>query len=917
MVDSGTAALGRELARLRRDARLTQGAVARVIGRSVSRVSEIERGDWKKTPDRSLVQLWIDHCLSRSATSARVAERRRADVLALHAAIDTLADVDPAAQVPVANQLRPDTPSFTGRTAEIDAVRRAVAEARTGGVIAVHAVDGKPGVGKSAFVTHVAHTLAARFPDGRLFIDLHGHTPGRRPLTPLEALASLLSAVGVPGRRLPASLDDRAALWRSRMADQRFLLVLDNVAEESQVRPLLPNAPSSLVLITSRRRLARLDAVTIALDVLSPEDAALMFRRVAGRPLPPGSPVGELVELCGYLPLAIAMLGGRLRTRKAMTVEHLVGEMRDGVSRLAAMRVRHHRVAAAFELSYEALSPARRSFFHALSLHPGTDIDAYAGAALAGTPYRVSARHLEALFDENLLDEHTFGRFELHDLIAEFLRGLAADPDDRRRSLGRLLDYYQDTAAISDDRLRPIPSPATATPTYDGPLPSLGDRAAALAWMTAERANLLACLDTVDDEPSRTVTLTGAISRYLRLSGPWDVAANVQERAVAAARTLGDPAREAAALLELGGALAQHGRYDRAERTLASASVLYTASGDEQGQVAVLLEQGSALFLTGRYDGARTALHAALDRAETIGDRERTAYALVEIGTLHYLLDEYGDAERVLTEALRIHRELGNGFGASMALKNLGCTWYFTDEYDKAQQALHEAMVLSRDLGIDLTEVQCQTVLGSVLRLMGRYREAVATLTDARTKARRLADRSLEAEILIDMGAALTRLGEHEEAERAFGESLARYEEIGEELGTACALKELADLLVAAGRLEEARRRLAGARDRYERLGERLGLVATDNSLGRLEAAAGDAPASAVAHERALGLVREFGSPLEEAAALAGIGVAARARGDLRTARDRTREALAIYRRIGAAEANEAESLLTELGSAP
>jgi tetratricopeptide (TPR) repeat protein/transcriptional regulator with XRE-family HTH domain len=910
-------AVGQELARLRKEAKLTQRAVAGSLGLSPQRVSQIERGEWADPPNSDVIDTYLETCLGRLGCSADERKHRRSHVLSLFKAVGTLAGTAP--RPPAANQLPRDVDTFTGREAELALLRAAVAQARsTARVIAVHTVDGRPGVGKSAFVTHAAHQLTDRFPDAQLFIDLHGHSASQAPVTPVEALATLLKAVGVPGRDLPASAEERTAMWRQRMAGQSALLILDNAADAAQVLPLLPNTPECLVLVTSRRRLADLDPapVTIPLDVLPADDAERMLRAASRRDLPADSPVGELVALCGHLPLAIHLVAGRLRTRPSLTVADLVDELRDSVGRLASMRVRNHYVAAAFELSYQALSSQRQAFFRALGLHPGPDTDAHAFAALTASSLQEAKRQLEGLFDVNLVDEQVYGRFKLHDLIAEYVRDLVAtvDPDALRRSLPRLLDYYQDAAFTADGLL----GPRAAVPTsrrYDGPLPDLEVRGDALAWLTDERENLLACLRAAAQEPDRVLALTTAMTRHLRLAGPWDTASGLHEGALQAARVVGDRRAEATALLELACAHRNHGDYQTAARCAEEALTAWTAVDDGPGRVSALVEQASVQWLVGSYDAAQGLLDQALGLSVAAHDQHSEANVLVELGTLAYFCDEYEDAERRLTSALRIFRQLGQEQSCVRVLKNLGNTWYFMDRYDDAEAALGQALTLARDLGDALVEAQALTKLGGVSRLRGHHEKAVRRLAEARPLARRLADRSLEAELLIEYGVALARLGRTDESTQAFDDSLALYADIGENVGRACALKESGDVLVEAGRLDEGRDRLREAMALNEELGERMGTAAVWNSLGRLELAAADTAASARAHRCALAIAGEIHSPLEEAAALLGLGNAARGVGDTASARRDLKGALTIFERIGAQEADDVAALLRELSA--
>jgi len=276
-----------------------------------------------------------------------------------------------------------DLASFTGRQRELEQLVEAAANAR--GVVGIHAIGGMAGVGKTAFAVHAAHRLADRFPDGQIFLPLHGHTPGQHPVDPSDALASLLATAGVPAAQIPPRLEARMALWRDRLAEKQLLLILDDAADSEQVRPLLPGAGSSLVLVTSRRHLSALDdATTISLDTLPPWEAAGLLVRLAGRAgLSPDDPaVADITRLCGYLPLAIGMVARQLRHHPAWTPAGRAAELAEAVDRLELMATENLSVAAAFNLSYEDLTEDQQRLFRRLGLHPGADVDGYAAAAL-------------------------------------------------------------------------------------------------------------------------------------------------------------------------------------------------------------------------------------------------------------------------------------------------------------------------------------------------------------------------------------------------------------------------------------------------------------------------------------------------------------------------------------------------------
>ena len=468
-------------------------------------------------------------------------------------------------------------------------------------MVGIHAIGGMAGVGKTAFAVHAAHRLADRFPAGQIFLPLHGHTPGRQPVDPADALASLLLTAGVPAAQIPPGAEARMALWRDRLAGRQLLLVLDDAASSEQVLPLLPGTGGSLVLVTSRRHLTALeDATAISLDTLPPGEAAGLLARLAARPgLSPADPaVAEITRLCGYLPLAIGMVARQLHHHPAWSPAGRAAELAAAVDRLELMAAENLSVAAAFDLSYEDLPPDLQRLFRWLGLHPGPDIDAYAAAALDGTGLAAARRGLEGLYDQYLLTEPAQGRYRLHDLIREHARALAGrlDPDgDRDQATARLLDYYQHAAARADTLIarqaRTAPAPAGPMPAA---VPALADREQALAWARAERANLLACLDQVTGtgQHARIIALTAGLAALLRHDGPWADAITRHAIALRAAQHLGDRPGQASALTNLGDVRRLTGDYPGAARDLEEALGISRDLGDRLGQANALTTWG-------------------------------------------------------------------------------------------------------------------------------------------------------------------------------------------------------------------------------------------------------------------------------------------------------------------------------------
>jgi tetratricopeptide (TPR) repeat protein len=545
----------------------------------------------------------------------------------------------------VRTSLPADTAVFTGRREEAEAIITLVEQATgggRGGVVTiqggVQAIDGMPGIGKTALAVHVAHQVKCRFPDRQLFIDLHGHTSGAGPVEAFEALGGLLTATGMDARYLPATLKERVWHWRNRMAEQKALLVLDNARSSSQVTPLLPATPGCLVLVTSRRYLGDLDtgAQPITLDVLPPIEARKLFRRLAPRAgTDPDPAVDEVAaELADGLPLAITLLARVYVRHPNWTLTALVDKTRD---RLLTVHAEDATIAAAFDLSYNTLSEPQQRLFTLMGVHPGTETDGYVAAALAQIPRADAEELLEDLYGARLLTElspdHP-GRYGMHDLVRTYVCDGAATTltaADRDQVLDRLLDYYQATAARADTFLARYTRPA---PTQEPPAPlpswpTLLDDAQALDWARTERANLIACLDhaTVTGRHHRVVALTAGMASLLRRDGPWAEAAFRHATAIEAARGL----------------------------------------GDRLGQAHALTELGVVRYLTGEYRPAADLIGQALDLYRQLGDRLGQAHALTELGDVRFLTGEYGQAADLIGQGLDLYRQLGDRLGQAQA----------------------------------------------------------------------------------------------------------------------------------------------------------------------------------------------------------------------------------------------------------
>ncbi len=863
------------LRRLRAEAGLTQEELAEAAGVGGRTVSDLERGvalTARKETARLLADaLGLD---AAARASFEAAARGRSPAAASPAVA--------AAGVAAATRTLPrDIASFTGREPELRRLTGAVTGAGSlGGVVSIHAIGGMAGIGKTALAVHAAHQLAPRFPDGQVFLPLHGHTPGHPPVAPEDALASLLLIGGVSPAQIPPGLEARMALWRDRLAGKQLLLLLDDAAGHEQVAPLLPGSAGSLVLVTSRRHLTALeDAQSISLDTLPADEAAELLARLADRPgLAPEDPaVAEITALCGYLPLAVGMLARQLHHHPAWTAAGRAAELASALDRLELMATENLSVAAAFDLSYADLAEDQQQVFRRLGLHPGADIDAYAAAALIGKGLAAARRGLEALYDQYLLTEPAQGRYRMHDLIREHARALAGrlDPDrDREQATERLLDYYQHTAALADALIARQVRPARASAGGEVPaaVPAMAGQEQALAWARAERASLLACLDHAagTGQHARVIALTAAVAGLLRRDGPWAETIARHTAAIQAARHLGDQLGQANALTDLGVVRRLADDFRAAAQALEQALGIYRDLGDGLGQANALSSLGVVQRATGDYPAAAQALEQALGIYRDLGDRLGQANVLWDLGIVRRLTGDYPAAAQALEQALGIFRDLGDRLGQANALSDLGIVRRATGDYPAAAQALEQALGIFRDLGHRVGQVNVLNFLGDVRRLTGEYPAAAQALEQALGISRDIGARLGQASALLFLGAVRRLTGEYPAAAQALEQALGIYRDIGDRGGEAVALNEKGTLLRISGDLSQAEE----------------------------------------SHRQALELARAIASPWDEAHALAGLGRCAMAAGHATQAGILLRQALKIFQRIGAAEAPD---LLAEL----
>lgn len=656
-----------------------------------------------------------------------------------------------------------DPRHIVGRSTELRVIRELLADAQsTMTALAVAAIDGMAGVGKTTFAVHAAHQLGHHFPDGQLFVDLQAFTPGQQPLDAASALDRLLRALGVPGDQIPSSLAERAAEWRAQVAHRRVVVVLDNAADAGQVRPLVPGTPSSLVLITSRRRLVGLDnATSLTLDPLHPEDARSLFSAVAGEDRVAADPeaLQDMLALCGFLPLAIRIAAVRLRHRPAWTVRYLVNRVQNERRLLAELEADDRSVAGTFGLSYLVLNTSQQRLFRLLGLLPGQDIDIYGAAALTDTTAETAEGLLEDLVDTHLVEQPTPGRYRLHDLVRAYA-STQVDDGDREAAPDRLLGYYLRTTLVAMDILAPLEKhrrPRVTSSRMSGPDLSTYD--SGVNWLDIEYANLLAAVRhaAAHRRHEHVIMMSAALWRYFHIRDSHDDAHAVHTQALAAARATSDTAAEAHIYTYLGDNNWWLGRYGAAlhdhERALRLARDIHEIHAEGRA----LHGLGITYMRLGEYEAATEHLREGLRLSRAAQDHSMTAFMLRGLGELFLRLNDVRQALGYLRQALELARTTHNDNMIGRALRGLGEVHVRLGEPEQAVSHFREALLHGRVTHNRNVEARALHGLGQAHLQLGRVDDALDNLEKAVAIAGGTHNHALETEALITLGDARRR----------------------------------------------------------------------------------------------------------------------------------------------------------------
>jgi tetratricopeptide (TPR) repeat protein len=637
--------------------------------------------------------------------------------------IDTLAAdlgrVMPTTPVGVPAELPPDIVDFTGRRAELNALRRLLAGAES--AVVISAVDGTAGIGKSALAIRAAHEVTRRFPDGQLYANLRGAEPAQA--NSAVALDRFLRALGEATTSLPPDLETLTRRYRTLLTGRRILVVLDNAAYAAQVRPLLPGSRGCAVLVTSRARLALEGAVPLALGLLAEDEAVQLLARLAGRERVAAEPgaAAMVVRQCGLLPLAIRIAGARLAARPAWSIADLADRLAGEHCRLAELEVGDLAMRANFSLSYEELSEVDARVFRLLGLLETPDVTAEVVAAMGSIGRDVAEGALERLVDAQLLEQRAAGRYRVHGLLRLFARDQAeAEEPARKRSadLARALNWYVDIAKRAADALRP------AQLRRDGK--GLADRAGTLLRLEVERANVVAAAKQAarlagrGSRPNRQAAsivweLADELSGFFDLRKYWADWQDVTEAALDAARRVGDRRAEAAAVGTLGIIHNDRNRLDQAIPYFEQSLAIYRELGDHHGR-GVALDSLAVIYLKLRdFPKGVTCEEESLAICRELGDRLGQGQALNNLGIIHREQDHLARAVAYFEQSLAIRRELGDRHGEGQTLNNLGIAHRRQGRLDQAIRYHQQSLAIRRELGDRYGEGQTLWALGNAI----------------------------------------------------------------------------------------------------------------------------------------------------------------------------------------------------------
>jgi tetratricopeptide (TPR) repeat protein len=668
----------------------------------------------------------------------------------------------PPAPVHTIRQLPPDIGDFTGRREELLRLREMLLATKSApSVVAISAVSGKPGVGKSALAVHIGHQLVDAFPDGQIYVDLRG--PQKERLDPAPILDELLMTLGLARRVLPTTLSHKSSVFRQQLAGKRMLVILDNVATEGQVRPLLPGTPDCSVLITSRTQLTIEGVKTLELEVLDADAAVELLATIAGESILDDRAAAEsLARLCGHLPLALRIAAYLLRGRTASELARTLSDERERLRKLGKGDLD---VRTSFQISYDELESATAQVFRLLGVIPWSDFSCEAVAALADMPVDEATAHLDELYIAQLVERSgSPGWFHFHDLIGLFARDCLNDipgddsPSFRESALNRLFEWYLELAKASNKALRS--TEFIVAERHERATPTVFQR------LEAEKDNLILVIAALFESGRHDLLLD--LGAYLaEFLDAWGHGSNWEQAAtwaLAAARQQGNDRHQAMSLTMLSRAYQKQKRFSDALRCLQEALEISEKFGDVRGKAWAFHNLGLVRSGQGKPDEARSYYQLSLDMFRSIGDRRHEARTLNNLGLLEQDTGSLQEALLYFKDSLTICEEVGDRYNEAFVCYNLALAQHERAMLNEARSYYRRSLVLFRQFGDRNGEALTLNNLGVVELQTDRLDGATAYLMDGLAISEELGDRHGEAISCFNLGRVCQEQGRHYDA---------------------------------------------------------------------------------------------------------------------------------------------------------
>lgn len=660
-------------------------------------------------------------------------------ILAGDPALDLDAAVDlPPTQQPVPAELSAETGTFTGRVEELDLIGGQLTKDGTGAVRIV-AIAGPGGVGKSSLAMEAARRAADEFPDGQLYVNLRGATPGLPPLRPEEALARMLRSLGVAGADIPDDVDEAAGRLRTLTAHRTVLIVLDDAVGEAQVHPLLPGGSTSAVLVTSRGVLTGLEgAIHHELSAMEPTEACALLAAVAGsdRTGAEQEATAELARLCDHLPLALGIAGAKLSRRPHWPVSALVTRMADAQRRLDELTTTDRAVRASFDVSCADLSEPTARVLRLVSLLDALDVGVPVAAALIGASEGVAGALLEELLDAQLVVSYAPDRYHLHDLVRLFARELAVEHEtetERQDAIRQGVHFYLATGLNAEFvqtpdswRSRFVPQP------LEQPGLPVGNDAEIGAWLSVEADNLVSmtrqAAEIGEDGPALAAAYGAALFAPLNTRGRWQQLRAIQLIGLDA--TDGPEYDDQRALLknDFGWVESLLGHEEQAESLVREALEHWRAIGDRRGEAVSHRILAGVLRPQGDYEGALEHARAARDLHREEGSSLGELDCLIAVGLACSRLDRIEDAIAAYEEALELGGPQGDLWHTCVLVGNLADLHRKSGQHAEAVHLFERAIELDGATGNSGTYFEAEHLWG-----MGRSLYALGDVRESRS----------------------------------------------------------------------------------------------------------------------------------------------------------------------------------------